>query len=500
MPSLVPSSLLLLLLYGLWLHDAVASIYPVESSYWVPPFQRAEKLFATDQGPILARTGNSTVTVDIRGVNVTQDMSGWRLVVFFYHVDSYEEFEAVSGKIELLACSSTEGTKLDGMSNVERFVSRVGNESMPSVSANVSHFVNFSGWTDTQVFVCADNVNAATETLTFAGSMEIRNPYGLLPAVLYGMLPFSGFLTAGYLMLDVFFAFLLIRHRHQLLSLHWGIALILIMGTAASAVWLYALYRMNETGEPVCCPYPTTFLVAVILDTLVRTLARVILLIVCLGYGIVRSHLSRLEVAVTAFLSLAYFVSGIADEVTRGTSSGADFREKPTAWSFLQLLCNLAFIMWIQYSMERILRDLQDQKQFAKFNMYRWLAWSLAGFIVFFTALTVVAVCGRLGVFEWDVEWEWMQLVAWPVLNFTVSAAMTFIWRPTQNSSQFAYSIQLPMTDSPGLELTRKTRGSSSEDDIDPEVESDSDEDDCRTPVAEKKIDNGNDSDDAEGV
>ena len=193
-------------------------------------------------------------------------MSGWRLVVFFYHVDSYEEFEAVSGKIELLACSSTEGTKLDGMSNVERFVSRVGNESMPSVSANVSHFVNFSGWTDTQVFVCADNVNAATETLTFAGSMEIRNPYGLLPAVLYGMLPFSGFLTAGYLMLDVFFAFLLIRHRHQLLSLHWGIALILIMGTAASAVWLYALYRMNETGEPVCCPYPTTFLVAVILD------------------------------------------------------------------------------------------------------------------------------------------------------------------------------------------------------------------------------------------
>ena len=56
------------------------------------------------------------------------------------------------------------------------------------------------------------------------------------------------------------------------------------------------------------------------------------------------------------------------------------------------------------------------------------------------------------------------------------------------------------MTDSPGLELTRKTRGSSSEDDIDPEVESDSDEDDCRTPVAEKKIDNGNDSDDAEGV
>ena len=193
-------------------------------------------------------------------------MTGWRLVVFFYHVDSYEDFEAVAGKIELLACSSTDGVKLDGMSNVQRFVFRVNNASTPSVSANVSHVVNYSGWTDTQVFVCADDNRAATETLTFAGTMEVRNPYGLLPAVLYGMLPFSAFLTAGYLMLDVFFAFLLIRHRRQLLSLHWGISSILVMGTAASAVWLFALYRMNETGEPVCCPYPTTFLVAVVLD------------------------------------------------------------------------------------------------------------------------------------------------------------------------------------------------------------------------------------------
>ena len=32
---------------------------PVEISSWVPPFKRAEKPFATDQGPIVSRTGNS---------------------------------------------------------------------------------------------------------------------------------------------------------------------------------------------------------------------------------------------------------------------------------------------------------------------------------------------------------------------------------------------------------------------------------------------------------
>ena len=78
------------------------------------------------------------------------------------HVDIFEEFKAVSVKIDLLACSSTERLKLDGMSNVGRFVSRMGNDLMPSVSANVTDVVNYSGWMDTQVFVCADDVNAAT--------------------------------------------------------------------------------------------------------------------------------------------------------------------------------------------------------------------------------------------------------------------------------------------------------------------------------------------------
>ncbi|RLN37658.1 hypothetical protein BBJ28_00001929 [Nothophytophthora sp. Chile5] len=455
-------------------------------------------------GDCLWRLGTAwgALQIDISGVNVTSDMDNWRLVVFFYHVDNYDAFETVADKIELLACSSVDGMSFDGMTDVERFVFPVQNE---TVSASAQHLVNASGWTDTQVFVCADDEDAATETLTFAGSMEVRNPYGLLPAVLYGMLPFSGLLTVGYLVLDVFFAFLLIRHRRQLLSLHSGILLILVMGTVASTVWFYAFYRMNKTGEPVCCPYPTTFLVAVILDVraaLVRTLARIILLVVCLGYGIVRSHLSKAEVTVVTLLSLCYFVSGVADEITRGTSSGADFREKPTAWSFIQLLCNLTFIMWIQYSMERIMRELRDQKQFAKLGMYRSLAWSLAAFIVFFTILTVVAVCSRLGVFEWDVEWEWMQLVAWPVLNFTVSAAMCFIWRPTKNSSQFAYSIQLPMTDDgTGLEMTRNTRHSSSDEDENPEMESESDDEDIQAPTTEtKKKSDSKDSDDMEGV
>lgn len=40
-----------------------ASIYPVVNQDWIPPFQHAEKMFATDHGPVLSRMGNSSVTV-----------------------------------------------------------------------------------------------------------------------------------------------------------------------------------------------------------------------------------------------------------------------------------------------------------------------------------------------------------------------------------------------------------------------------------------------------
>lgn len=208
-------------------------------------------------------------------------MDGWRLVVFCYHVANFETFESVEDKIELLACSQEAGLKFDGMENVEKYSFTVQNQ---SVHAQAVYPVTTSGWVDSQIFVCS--TDESDDVMSFKGTMEIRNPYGYLPAVLYGMLPFSGMLTIAYGLLDIFFASLLVRHRKQLLGLHYGILAVVSIGTGkqillrfdyemqakedsslvATAVWFYAFYRMNETGEPVCCPYPKPFLAAVVLD------------------------------------------------------------------------------------------------------------------------------------------------------------------------------------------------------------------------------------------
>lgn len=60
-PAVAAATALLLVLLAAC---ARASVYPVRSNAeWVPPFQHAEKMFASDRGPVLSRAGNSSVSV-----------------------------------------------------------------------------------------------------------------------------------------------------------------------------------------------------------------------------------------------------------------------------------------------------------------------------------------------------------------------------------------------------------------------------------------------------
>jgi hypothetical protein len=99
-------------------------------------------------------------------------------------------------------------------------------------------------------------------------------------------------------------------------------------------------------------------------------------------------------------MSGAYFITGVADELLREGAadhqSASLARRTPSVWSFLQLLCNLIFVLWIYISLESIMKQLNVQKQFAKLVMYKSLAWSLAVFVLFFTVLTIVSVARYL--------------------------------------------------------------------------------------------------------
>ncbi|KAF0719594.1 Aste57867_923 [Aphanomyces stellatus] len=451
-------------LAALLAHVCVGSIYHVENEQVVRPYgsnnpfefayQRAEKMFATNNGPFLAKAGESTVELQLAGQNVDASLNGYKVVVFHYHADDLGFLTRMEENLFLFACNPQK--QVFATNNYfarEEF--EVVNQSL---HVNTSYRVLASGWIDTVVAVCTPNRDRGETALDFTGTLTVTNPYGFLPAVFYGFLP--GFLALGYLVLLAFYAILLCYHRDTVIRLQFGIFSVLGLGVgtsitailfprpsitspvAASAIWFLALNDMNQHGQPFQWPLPPFYIAAVVFDVGMRTLARLLLLVVCLGYGIVRDSLQPIQKLLIVLLSLAYFGTGIADDLWRDSA-----HRRPNAASFVQLLCNLSFVLWIYVALENIIKELGAQKQSAKLGMYKSLACALGAFVVFFFVLTVVAVCGRMGVVEWKIEYEWMQLVAWPVLNFIVSMAMCFIWRPSARSSQFAFSTQLPMSE-----------------------------------------------------
>ena len=74
-----------------------------------------------------------------------------------------------------------------------------------------------------------------------------------------------------------------------------------LLGDARFGAYLF----LNTSGTPLCCPFPSPVVAAMVLEMLRRTTSRVLLLLVSLGFGLVRPSLELKEIALIALLAIA---------------------------------------------------------------------------------------------------------------------------------------------------------------------------------------------------
>ncbi|RHY21698.1 hypothetical protein DYB36_010853, partial [Aphanomyces astaci] len=150
--------------------------------------QRAEKMFATDQGPFLSSSGESRIDMEIEGLHLTPRMDGWKVVVYHFHADDLSFLLKMEENIYMFACTPEKQIfATDGSNHFTHEEFEVFNHSL---IATTSYKVLLSGWVDTVVAVCTKEGSRAEDALDFTGTLTVLNPYGLLPAVFYGLLPF----------------------------------------------------------------------------------------------------------------------------------------------------------------------------------------------------------------------------------------------------------------------------------------------------------------------
>jgi len=305
-------------------------------------------------------------------------------------------------------------------------------------------------------YYCVWTVAYAPADLTFTGVVEFRNSYGELPAAQIPKLAFYGGLTIAYAVIGALWAFLYVQHRHDILPVQNYITAIIIFLILEMAItWVFYDYQ-NRHGANVGSK--VLMVLVAVLNAARNSFSFFLLLIVCMGYGVVKLSLGSTMKWVRV-LAGAHFVFGVVYAVASLTIT-PDSAGPLVLLVILPLAATLTtFYVWTLNSLKLTMRELHERKQHVKGLMYRRLGLLLLASIVvifafFFWNSFAFAGRGRPDFVPEHWKTRWFVLDGWLNLVYLANiVGVAYLWRPTQNNRRFAMSDELAQDEDGGFEI-----------------------------------------------
>uniref|UniRef100_A0A7N2R8V6 GOST seven transmembrane domain-containing protein n=1 Tax=Quercus lobata TaxID=97700 RepID=A0A7N2R8V6_QUELO len=205
-----------------------------------------------------------------------------------------------------------------------------------------------------------------------------RNPDGYLPGKMAPLMTFYGFMSLAYLVLGLLWFLRFVQFWRDITQLHYHITAVIALGMCEMAVWYFEYVNVNSTGRR---PMGIT-LWAVTFSSVKKTLSRLLLLVVSMGYGVVKPTLGGLTSRVL-LLGAVYFFATEALELVEHLGNINDFSGKTKLfWVLPVAFLDSCFILWIFSSLSRTLEKLQVRRNTAKLELYRKFTSSLVASVL----------------------------------------------------------------------------------------------------------------------
>lgn len=188
-----------------------------------------------------------------------------------------------------------------------------------------------------------------------SGKTVWRNPEGYLPGKMAPLMTFYGFMSLAYLVLGLLWFIRFLQYWKDIIQLHYHITAVIGLGMCEMAFWYFEYANFNSTGSR---PMGVT-LWAVTFSAVKKTVSRLLLLVVSMGYGVVRPTLGGITSKVL-LLGVIYFVASEALELFEHLGNINDFSGKTRLFLVLPVaLLDACFILWIFSSLSKTLEKLQ---------------------------------------------------------------------------------------------------------------------------------------------
>ncbi|CAH9060015.1 unnamed protein product [Cuscuta epithymum] len=252
-----------------------------------------------------------------------------------------------------------------------------------------------------------------------SGKTVWRNPEGYLPGKMAPLMTFYGLMSLAYLVLGLVWFLRFVQYWRDIIQLHYHITAVIGLGMCEMALWYFEYANFNSTGSR---PMGITIW-AVTFSAIKKTVSRLLLLVVAMGYGVVRPTLGGITSKVL-LLGAVYFLASEALELVEHLGNINDFSGK----------------------VRRSLAKLDLYRRFTNvlaISVLLSVAW--IGYELYFNASDPLSELWRRA---------WIIPAFWILLAYFLLVLICVLWDPSYNPTRYAYSEETGDDEEQVLSLT----------------------------------------------
>ncbi|XP_008312164.1 transmembrane protein 87A isoform X3 [Cynoglossus semilaevis] len=281
-----------------------------------------------------------------------------------------------------------------------------------------------------------DNEDVGPEQLNFAFTMkvEMKGPHDYSSPADWPLMMFFMVMCIIYVLFGALWLLWCACYWRDLLRIQFWIGAVIILGMLEKAVFYSEYQNIRYKGDYV----RGAVIFAELLSALKRSLARILVLIVSLGYGIVKPRLGTTVHRLVA-VGLLYLLFSSVEGVLRVT--GGFYGTVGLIANLSLSLIDSCVMWWIFISLSQTTRLLKLRRNVVKLSLYQHftntLIFSVVASIIFIIWTTKV-----LKMVDCQTGWRnlWVDDAFWRLLFSTILLVIMVLLRPSANNQRFSHS------------------------------------------------------------
>ncbi|KAL7574895.1 hypothetical protein ACA910_010726 [Epithemia clementina (nom. ined.)] len=356
--------------------------------------------------------------------------------------------------IELGMCSYEQKGRLilqDDNSTGTQFMGEKRSINVPlsgSTTKNLK-YGKFEEQTSGRYVVLFANCDSDGREVRVVGHSVWKSVHGYLPGELYGFMYFYAIMALVYVLLTVWYALLMHFNKESRIPIEKWILMTMTMGLSEMALCASFYFLWNTSGiRPMILDYG-----GVIVGVLKRGISRGLMVMVSLGWGVIRdslgSTMNSIVVLAAAYIGVSAFRELMEDfyreDVTELTDEeGDEIIDLVTILTFVEAAIDVIFILWILDALNGTMQYLENMNQLRKLQRYLSLRSVLLFAILFATVWVVFQLVDSYdenGIVQ--EEHVWVVEAAFEVNYVLVLIGIAYLWRPNPSAREYAYVMEL---------------------------------------------------------